>query len=547
MSLLGDMINTPLLISSLLRQAASHHRHTEIVSRLDSGEHRTTYRDCESRSKRLAKALAKLGMVSGDRIGTLAWNDHRHLELYYGISGSGLVCHTVNPRLFADQVAYIINHGGDRLVFFDAGFLPLVESIAGQCPGVQAWVLLDQPGAPATPFQKNLLHYEALLAEQDDSYAWPSFDENSASMLCYTSGTTGDPKGVLYSHRATVIHAYVFALPDSANLSARDVIMPVVPLFHAKAWESPYAAPLVGAKLVLPGSKLDGASLYELMEKEGVTISVGVPTVWLSLLNHVKDNGLRFSSLKRLLVGGSSTPPAIVAAYAELGVELLQGWGMTETAAITTCTSPLALHKSLSPEEVRHRVNDNQGRIVAGAEMRIVDDENRELPWDGVASGHLQVRGPWIAERYYRHAESALVDGWLPTGDIAHIDADGYMKITDRSKDVVKSGGEWISSIDIENVAAAHPAVQLVACIGAAHPKWDERPLLVILKKPGMVLSRAEILKFFEGKVAKWWVPDDVIFVDEMPMTATGKLYKLKLRDQYKDYLLEPAEAKETK
>lgn len=539
MQLSGNMIDTPLLVSSLLQQAARYHGNTEIVSRLGGREHRYTYRDSERRAKQLAKALAKLGIVGGDRVGTLAWNDYRHFELYYGVSGSGVVCHTVNPRLFPEQIAYIINHGSNRLVFFDVEFLTLVERLAPQCPGVESWVLLDAPATPSTPFQEKLLHYETLLAEQNDEYAWPSFEENSASMLCYTSGTTGDPKGVLYSHRSTVIHAYACALPDSQNLSACEVVMPVVPLFHAKAWEVPYSAPLVGAKLVLPGSRLDGATLYNLIELEGVTISIGVPTVWLGLLRHVQENGLRFSSLRRLLVGGASTPPAVIEGYAALGIDLLQGWGMTETAALTTCTRPLTSHLKLSPQALQHQVKENQGRIVPGADMRIVDEDGQELTWGGAVSGHLQVRAPWVAERYYGHQDSALVDGWLPTGDIARINADGFMQITDRNKDVVKSGGEWISSIDVENVASAHPAVLLAACIAGNHPKWGERPLLVIEKKPGMDIGRQELLQFFEGKVAKWWIPDDVIFVDEMPMTATGKLFKLKLREMFKDHLLQ--------
>jgi fatty-acyl-CoA synthase len=537
MSLMGDMMDVPLLLSSLLRQAAGSHGHTEVVSRLENGLHRYDYRACETRAKRLAQALAKLGMESGDRIGTLAWNDHRHLELYYGVTGCALVCHTINPRLFLEQIVYIINHAGDRVVVFDACFLPLVETLAPQCPAVGAWIVLDTPGLPLPQSQLPLLRYEALLAAEADGFEWPQFDEKTASMLCYTSGTTGNPKGVLYSHRATMIHAYAVALPDSANVSARDVVMPVVPLFHANAWEMPFAAPLVGAKLVLPGARLDGASLYELIEQEGVTLSIGVPTIWLNLLNHVQENGLRFSTLKRLLVGGSSTPPAVVAAYASLGVELIQGWGMTETMALTTCTSPLAVHAGLAPDEVRSRVHNNQGRIVAGARMRIVDENGRDLPWGGEQSGHLQVRGPWIAARYFQHPETALEDGWLPTGDIARIDRDGYMQITDRNKDMIKSGGEWISSIEIENVATSHPEVSMAACIAAHHDKWGERPLLVVVRKADVTLSREALLAFFEGKVAKWCVPDDVVFVDQLPMTATGKLYKLRLRELYKEHL----------
>ncbi len=541
--LMGQMMDTPLLISSLLRHAARYFADSEIVSRRIEGDiHRYTYADCEVRAKRLTQALVARGVASGERIGTLAWNTYRHLEVYYGVSGMGAVCHTINPRLFPEQIAYIIDHAQDRYVMFDITFAPLVDTLAPLCPQVQAWIALtDAAHLPAlqTPVQC----YEDWLAEQDGDYCWPEFDERTASSLCYTSGTTGHPKGVLYSHRSTVLHAYGAALPDAMGCSATDAILPVVPMFHVNAWGIPYAAPLVGAKLVMPGKDLDGASLYMLMESEGVTFSAGVPTVWLGLLNHVKQNGLRFSTLRRTVIGGSACPPAMLRSFEdEFGVRVIHAWGMSELSPLGTLANLKAKHAGLPAEAKRH-ILEKQGHVIYGVDMRIVGPDGAELPWDGVSFGELHVRGAWVIDRYFGQSESALVDGWFPTGDVATIDADGYMQITDRSKDVIKSGGEWISSIDVENVAVAHPAVAEAACIACAHPRWGERPLLLVVRKPGTELERDALLAFYEGRVAKWWIPDDVVFVDEIPHTATGKILKLKLRQQFKDHVLPSAPA----
>lgn len=545
MALMGHMMSMPLLISTIIEHAARNYGATEVVSRRVEGDaddlHRTTYAAVRDRAKQLANALAALGVQPGERVGTLAWNGYRHLEIYYGVSGSGSVCHTINPRLFPDQIAYIVNHADDQYVFFDLTFVPLIEGIAPHCPNVKGWVAMtDRAHMPASSVP--MLCYEDLLAAQRADYTWPQFDENTASSLCYTSGTTGNPKGALYSHRSTVLHSYASALPDALGCSAQDVILPVVPMFHVNAWGLPYSVPLVGAKLVLPGPKLDGASLYELFEREQVSFSAGVPTVWLGLLQHMQANGLRFSSFRRTVIGGSACPPAMIRTLNALGVEVIHAWGMTEMSPLGTTSKLMSKHNGL-PDEVRQHVLERQGRALYGVEMKIVDGNGHELPWDGKAFGDLHVRGPWTLDRYYRSDPSPLVDGWFPTGDVANIDPDGYMQITDRSKDVIKSGGEWISSIDVENVAAAHPAVHMAACIACHHPKWDERPLLVVMKRPGAELTREEMLRFFEGKVAKWWIPDDVVFVTEIPLTATGKMQKLKLREQFRDYRLPLAQA----
>ncbi|MBY4897496.1 3-(methylthio)propionyl-CoA ligase [Cupriavidus sp. AU9028] len=541
MALMGQMMGVPLLISSIIRHAARYYGDTEIVSRRTEGDlHRYNYRECELRARKLAQALGALGVQPGERVGTLAWNGYRHLEIYYGVSGMGSVCHTINPRLFPEQIAYIVNHAEDGYIFFDLTFLPLVEGIAQHCPKVRGWVAMTDRAHMPEQAKVPLLCYEELIEAQDGNYAWPELDENTASSLCYTSGTTGNPKGALYSHRSTVLHSYASALPDALGCSAKDVILPVVPMFHVNAWGLPYSVPLVGAKLVFPGAKLDGASLYELFEQEGVTFSAGVPTVWLGLLQHVQANELRFSSFRRTVIGGSAVPPAMMTALRALGVEVIHAWGMTEMSPLGTSCKLLARHQDL-PEEEQQKILEKQGRVIYGVDMKIVDGEGKELPWDGKAFGDLLVRGPWIIDRYFRSDQSPLVDGWFPTGDVATIDAEGYMQITDRSKDVIKSGGEWISSIDIENVAAAHPAVHMAACISVQHPKWDERPLLVVMKKPGVEVSREDLLAFFEGKVAKWWIPDDVAFVTDIPLTATGKMQKLKLREQFKDYRLPSA------
>ena len=539
----GLMQETPLLISSLLRHADRFHGDTEIVSRRCEGDvHRYTYREAHRRTRQLANALRRLGVGEGDRVATLAWNGYRHFELYYAVSGMGAIVHTVNPRLFGEQLAYIFKHAEDKYVFFDLTFTPLVEKLAAACPIVKGWVAMtDREHMPAASIP-NLMCYEELLAAEGDAFEWPVFDENTAAGLCYTSGTTGNPKGVLFSHRSSVLHAWANALPDSANFSSRTVLLPVVPMFHVNAWGAPYGACMVGLKLVLPGPGLDGANLYDLMEREKVTLSTGVPTVWLNLIGYMKQNNLRFSTLRMTIVGGAALPEVILTTLRdEYGVEVRQGWGMTEMSPVGTVNTLKVKHDSLSAEE-RHKLALKQGRPLYGVDMRIVDESGQELPHDGVAFGELQVRGPWIVREYFRgEGGNPLVDGWFPTGDVATIDADGYMQITDRAKDVIKSGGEWISSIELENVAMGHPAVQEAAVIGVKHPKWNERPLLVVVKKAGAELTRETLLAHYQGKVAKWMIPDDVQFVAEIPHTATGKVSKMTLRKQFADYRLPQA------
>ena len=542
--MLGLMQDQPLLISSLIEFAARHHGDAQIVSRRVEGDlHRTNYREAAARARQVAHALDGWGLAFGDRVATLAWNGYRHFELYFGVSGSGRVLHTLNPRLAPDQVVWIANHAEDRVLCFDMTFLPLIKAIWQKCPTVKHWVALcDATALPGDTGIEGLVSYEAWIAPHSTAYAWPQFDEKSAASLCYTSGTTGNPKGALYSHRSTVLHAYGGALPDSLSLSARDSVLPVVPMFHVNAWGLPYAAAMTGAKLVFPGAALDGKSVYDLIEGEGVTMAAGVPTVWLGLLNHMAPAGLRFSTLNRTVIGGSACPPAMISAFKDqYGVTVLHAWGMTEMSPLgTVCTLKLA-QEALPPEQ-QMAVLVKQGRAVYGVEMKIVDPDGRELPWDGQSSGDLYVKGPWIISGYFKgEGGNPLVDGWFPTGDVATIDADGFMQITDRSKDVIKSGGEWISSIDIENIAMAHPAVAMAACIGVRHPKWDERPLLVVVRKPGAEVTREALLAFYDGKVAKWQVPDDVAFVDAIPLGATGKMQKMKLREQFKDHRLPTA------
>ena len=544
--MLGMMQDSPLLISSMIEFAARHHGDAEIVSRRVEGDlHRTTYRAAAVRARRVARALDRLGLAFGDRVATLAWNGYRHFELYFGVSGSGRVLHTLNPRLAPDQVAWIANHAEDRVLCFDMSFLPLIKAVWRQCTTVRHWVALCEADAlPDDSGIQGLVSYEAWIAGEPDDYAWPQFDERSAASLCYTSGTTGNPKGALYSHRSTVLHAYGGALPDALNLSARDSILPVVPMFHVNAWGIPYGAAITGAKLVFPGAALDGRSVYDLIEGEGVTMAAGVPTVWLGLLNHMAAGGLRFSTLNRTVIGGSACPPAMIKAFKDqYGVTVLHAWGMTEMSPLgTVCT--LKLHQTRSTPEAQMATLVKQGRAVFGVEMKIVDPNGRELPWDGQSSGDLLVKGPWIISGYFKgEGGDPLRDGWFPTGDVATIDPDGFMQITDRTKDVIKYGGEWISSIDVENIAMAHPSVAMAACIGVAHPKWDERPLLVVVRKPGAEVSREELLAFYEGRVAKWQVPDDVAFVDAIPLGATGKMQKMKLREQFKDHRLPTAGA----
>jgi acyl-CoA synthetase (AMP-forming)/AMP-acid ligase II len=539
--MLGLMQDQPLLISGIIDFAAKHHGRVEVVSRRVEGDiHRTDYASIARRAKQVAGALDALGLDFGDRVATLAWNGYRHLELYFGVSGSGRVLHTLNPRLHPDQIAWIVNHADDRALCFDLTFLPIIKAIAPQVPGVRHWVALcEADQLPADSGIPGLVSYEAWIAAQSPSYNWPSFDERSASSMCYTSGTTGNPKAALYSHRSTLLHAYAGALPDSMNISARDSILPVVPMFHVNAWGIPYSAAMTGAKLVFPGGALDGKSVFELIESEKVTFAAGVPTVWQMMLSHMQAGQLRFSTLKRTVIGGSACPPAMITAFNDLyQVEVLHAWGMTEMSPLGTVCTLKNHHLDLPPDE-KMRVRLKQGRGIFGVDMKIVDDNGADLPWDGKSFGDLMVQGPWIISDYYQSGgPSPVVQGWFPTGDVATIDADGYMQITDRSKDVIKSGGEWISSIDVENIAVAHPAVAMAACIGVKHPKWDERPIILVVKKPGASVSRDELLAFYEGKTAKWQIPDDVVFVDSIPLGGTGKIQKAKLREQLVGYRL---------
>ena len=542
--MLGLMQSQPLLISSLIDFADRHHGDAEIVSRRVEGDiHRYTYSDLARRSRQLANTLDGLGLQPGDRVASLAWNGYRHMEMYFGVSGSGRVLHTVNPRLHPDQVAWIINHAEDRVMCFDLTFLPIIQAVHAKCPTVRQWVALcDADRLPADSGVPGLVSYEAWIAGQSDQYQWPEFDENTASSMCYTSGTTGNPKAVLYSHRSTTLHAYAAALPDVMCISARDSVLPVVPMFHVNAWGIPYSAALTGCKLVFPGPALDGKSLYELIEAEGVTYAAGVPTVWQMLLGHIRPGGLRFSTLKRTVIGGSACPPAMITAFQdEFGVEVLHAWGMTEMSPLgTLCTLK---NKQLQlPKDEQMKILQKQGRAIYGVDMRIVGSDGTDQPWDGKSYGDLLVRGPWIVDSYFKGESPLIKDaqgrGWFPTGDVATIDPDGFMQITDRSKDVIKSGGEWISSIDIENIAMAHPAVAMAACIGMPHPKWDERPIVAVAKRPGAEVTREELLKFYEGKTAKWQIPDDVVFVDAIPLGATGKMLKTRLREQLAGYRL---------
>jgi 3-(methylthio)propionyl---CoA ligase len=540
--MLGQMMRLPLLVSGLLRHADLNHGDTEIVSRLaEGGVHRYNYHEAHRRARRLARALASVGVAQSDRIGTLAWNTHRHFEVYFAASGMGAVCHTINPRLFPEQIAYIINHAEDSHIFVDVSFAHLVEVLAPRCQHVKTWVALcDREHLPECAI--DLVCYEELLAARDDDFDWPELDENSASSLCYTSGTTGNPKGVLYSHRSTVLHAFAASLPDSMALSARDTACPVVPMFHVNAWGIPYAAAMVGCRLVLPGSHLDGHSLHDLFETEKVTFTAGVPTIWLGLLQYLEVRGLRLTSLKRLLVGGAAAPPRLIETLqSRYGLEVRHAWGMTEMSPLGAVST--LRHKHLSmPEEARNALQFKQGRPMFGVEMKVVDAEGQTLPRDGRAFGDLMVRGQWVMNDYFEaEGEPVLRDGWFPTGDVATIDADGYMQITDRSKDMIKSGGEWISSIDLENLAMGHPAIAESAVIGVRHPKWGERPLLVVVLKDGEEITKEELIAYMGERLAKWCLPDDVAIVDELPHTGTGKLSKVKLREQFLGYRLPTA------
>jgi fatty-acyl-CoA synthase len=538
----GLMQDRPLLISSLIEHAKAFHPAGEIVSRTVEGPiHRCTYSDIHRRSKQVANALTAMGVKTGDRIGTLAWNGYRHMELYYGVSGMGAVLHTINPRLFPEQIVYIANHAEDQYLFFDLTFAPLIEKLAPQMTSVKAFIALtDRAHMPAINV-RNLLCYEELIGEHSADYEWPLFDENTASSLCYTSGTTGNPKGVLYTHRSTVLHSYAVCAVDGLALSAKESALLVVPMFHVNAWGMPYAGAMCGAKLVMPGPGLDGKNVYEIVRDEKVTLALGVPTVWLMLFNHVDAAKLDPKAdleLKRVVIGGSAAPRAMSERFeTKFGAQVVHAWGMTEMSPLGTVCNFLPKHAGYTLEQ-RLDVQGKQGRPIFGVEMKITDDDGKRLPHDGKAFGHLMVRGPWITGGYFKGdgGEILDVDGFFDTGDVATIDADGYMQITDRSKDVIKSGGEWISSIDLENAAMGHPAVAEAAVIGVAHPKWQERPLLIVVRKKDQDTTRDHVLQYLEGKIAKWWMPDDVVFVDDLPHTATGKLQKMKLREQFRSY-----------
>ena len=544
--MLGLMQSQQLLISNLIEFAERNHGGVEVVSRRVEGDiHRYTYKDSAKRARQVANALDGLNLAFGDRVATLAWNGYRHFELYYGVSGSGRVLHTINPRLHPDQIAWIANHAEDQVLCFDMTFLPLIQAVHSRCHTIKHYIALcNADKLPADTGIPGLQSYEAWMGEQSSSYAWPLFDENTASTLCYTSGTTGNPKGVLYSHRSTLLHTYAAAMPDVLNCSNQDTILPVVPMFHVNAWGIPYVACMVGAKLVFPGAAMDGKSLHELLVNERVTFSAGVPTIWQGLLTYMDANKLQFACMNRTVIGGAACPLAMIKKFDEdYGVRVVQGWGMTEMSPLGTAGTLKAKHLKLAPTE-RWAVQARQGHGIFGVDMKIVDPNGGELPWDGVAAGDVLVRGPWIVDKYYKNEggspqiKDANGRDWFPTGDVARIDADGYMQITDRSKDVIKSGGEWISSIDIENIAVAHPAVAMAACIGVAHPKWDERPIVAVVKKPGAEVTRDELIAFYAGKTAKWQIPDDVVFVEAIPLGATGKMLKTKLRETLKDYTL---------
>jgi fatty-acyl-CoA synthase len=539
----GLMQDRPLLISSLIEHAATFHPHTEIVVRSVEGPIvRTDYGALHRRAKQVAHAMAQLGIAPGDRVGTLAWNTHRHLALYFGVSGAGAVLHTVNPRLFPEQIDYIVNHAEDKVLFFDTSFAPLVEKLAPGLRSVRAFIAMtDRAHMPAIDVP-NLLCFDELIDAQSEDYDWPVFDERTASSLCYTSGTTGNPKGVLYSHRSTVLHSLVECTPDTFGVNSGMTLLLAVPMFHANAWGMPYAAAMAGVKLVMPGPHLDAQNLYELMRDEKVSISQAVPTVWLMLFQYFDAHpelDPRALGLKRIGLGGAATPRSMIERFErDFGADFVQGWGMTETSPIGVIGNLLPKHAALSEDE-KIGIKMKQGRGVWGVALKIVGEDGRRLPHDGKAFGHLHVRGPWIASGYFRGEGGSVLDaeGFFPTGDVATIDADGYVQLVDRAKDVIKSGGEWISSIDLENAASAHPAVAEAAVIGIPHPKWTERPLLVVVKRPGSEVTASQLRDFLAQRVVKWWLPEDVVFVDSLPHTATGKLLKTRLREMFKGYV----------
>jgi fatty-acyl-CoA synthase len=531
----GLMMDRPLLISDVIEHAAGQFGDTEIVSlEADGSVFRYSYARCRMRALQLANALAECGLGPGASVGSVALNTHRHLEAYYAVSGSGMIIHTCNPRLHTSQLVYIINHADDRAVLFDPSFAPLIDSIAAQCPGVRHWICLtNAESMPDVGTPRSVLCYEEFIGSHSPQFSWPQIDERSAAALCYTSGTTGNPKGALYSNRSIVLNALSACLPGLISLSPRDTILPAVPMFHVNGWCVPYAAPIGGAKLVLPGARMDSASFYELLERERVTVTAGVPTIWIALMRHIEQGKLPLTSLKRILVGGSAMPEALIAKFdQEFGIEVRQAWGMTETVAIATM-SCLNCGQAEMPASVRHATMAKQGKSVFGVEIKVVDDSGSTLPRDGKSQGQVMVRGQWTVSGYYKAEDPVLVDGWLPTGDIATIDAQGTMQIRDRAKDLIKTGGEWISSIDLECVAMAHPAVAMAAVVGVRHPKWEERPLLFIVRKPDSSVEGDEILVFLAERVAKWWIPDAVIFLDALPVSGTGKVQKAALREQY--------------
>ena len=534
--MLGLMQNWPLTVDRILMHAKTWHGGGEIVTRSVEGPIvRTTYAELYDRALRLSNALRALGVAPGNRVATLAWNTARHMEAWYAIMGMGAVCHTLNPRLFIDQLRYIINHAQDRIIFTDLSFLPTLMNLRAKMPSVEHVVVMTDRAHMADVAFPGALCFEDLIEQHAADARWGGFDENTAAGLCYTSGTTGAPKGVLYSHRSNVLHTLITLQSDVIGLSARDVVLPIVPMFHANAWGLALSAPAVGAKLVMPGAKMDGASIHELIETEGVTFAAAVPTVWEMLLDHLRATGARLTHLKRVLVGGAAAPEALVRAFQdELGVVVSHAWGMTETSPLGTLGAPTPELDALPPDARPHELL-KQGRVPFGVEMKLTDDAGAALPHDGRAFGRLKVRGPSVAREYFKGAGGDILDaeGFLDTGDVATIDPLGFMQITDRAKDLIKSGGEWISSVEIENLVGGHPKVALAAVIGVPHPKWEERPLLIVELRPGERATREEILGFLEGKIARWWMPDEVLFVDEIPLGATGKIDKKRLRELY--------------
>ena len=542
----GNMMDSPLLITSLIQYAAQYHDDVEIVSRSVEGPiHRYTYGDAYGRIQRLANALRRLGVGHGDRVATLAWNGYRHFELYYGISGIGAITHTINPRLFPGQIEYMVNHAEDRVVFLDLTFVPLLEALAGKLAPVEAYVIMtDRAHMPETTLP-NVLCYEELLAAEADSFDWPSFDETTASSLCYTSGTTGNPKGCLYSHRSTLLHTFSINAAEGVAVGSADSVLPAVPMFHVNAWGIPYGCAMAGAKLVLPGLRYDGEAMYELLDTERVTVTAGVPTIWLMLLEYLGKTGKTLPHIRTLVVGGSAAPKSMIEAFErDHGIGIYHAWGMTEMSPVGT-TGRLKPSMLTLPRDERIARKQKQGRPVYGVDAKIVGENGDALARDGIAFGELLVRGPWIIGSYFKDEEASQAafdaDGWFRTGDVATIDPDGFVQLVDRSKDVIKSGGEWISSIDLENAAVAHPAVAEAAVIGIAHPRWDERPLLIVVAAVGETPDRDGLLQFLSDKVVKWWLPDDVVVVDELPHTATGKISKIQLRQRFKDYTLPTA------